>query len=256
MLHIRSRTLCIISQSAASDKTQSEGGPMLQVTYHALQSIFQHLHLTKGTRTGPMGGPSLASRTAGAIPQPNGMGGGGAGAPYPAAVKTDGSRPPIQQDILAVFNSSNAQASDVGTSTDQVGQPGPMKLVQSGPPFCCIVSQRRFRMLAEFDGNTDLILTSVNLAQVSSDKGKMLCFYRNSSRWASVLLTGEMISLARSCCMDLHRQHMNLEHWYSFHPASSSLAQRWCCQGVASYETLLVNKQEKLLFMPFSCLPV
>lgn len=94
---------------------------LLQVTYHALQSIFQHLHLTKGTRTGPTGGASLAARTAGAIPQPNGIGGGGAAASYPAAVKTDGGRPPIQQDVLAVFNSSNAQASDVGTSTDQVG---------------------------------------------------------------------------------------------------------------------------------------
>lgn len=79
-----------------------------------------------------MGGGSLAARTAGAIPQPNGMGGGGAAASYPAAVKTDGSRPPIQQDILAVFNSSNAQASDVGTSTDQVGQPGPARC--SRPP--------------------------------------------------------------------------------------------------------------------------
>ncbi|KAK9833208.1 hypothetical protein WJX74_010485 [Apatococcus lobatus] len=92
-----------------------------EVTYHALQSIFQHLHLTKGTRTGPMGGSNLAARPAGAMPQSNGMGGGPAGASYPAAtVKTDGNRPPIQQDILAVFNTSNAQASDVGTSTDQV----------------------------------------------------------------------------------------------------------------------------------------
>ena len=98
----------------------------LQVTYHALQSIFQHLHLTKGTRTGPMGGSNLAARTAGALPQPNGMGGGGAGAAYPAAVKTDDQRrTPIQQDILAVFNTSNAQASDVGTSTDQVRHSDP-----------------------------------------------------------------------------------------------------------------------------------
>ena len=88
-----------------------------------------------------MGGGSLAARTAGAIPQPNGMGGGGAAASYPNAVKTDGSRPPLQQDILAVFNSSNAQASDVGTSTDQVGQPGHEKLRQSGPPLCCMLVQ-------------------------------------------------------------------------------------------------------------------
>ena len=93
----------------------------VQVTYHALQSIFQHLHLTKSTRTGPAPGASLAARTAGALPQPNGMGMGGTGlaASYPAAVNSGGGRPQIQNDILAVFNASNAQASEVGTSTDQ-----------------------------------------------------------------------------------------------------------------------------------------
>ncbi|KAK9864910.1 hypothetical protein WJX84_000889 [Apatococcus fuscideae] len=96
-----------------------------EVTYHCLQSIFQHLHLTKGTRTGPPGGGSLAARTAGALPQTNGAGnggayGGGAAASYPAAGTSGTGRTAVQEEALAVFNTSNAQSSEVGISVDQV----------------------------------------------------------------------------------------------------------------------------------------
>ncbi len=57
----------------------------------------------------------------GALAQPSGMGMGGVGpaASYPAAVNSGSGRPQVQEDVLAVFNASNAQASEVGTSTDQ-----------------------------------------------------------------------------------------------------------------------------------------
>ena len=120
-----------VKQKVIKSKPEEEfaqGCVMMQVTYHCLQSIFQHLHLTKGTRTGPPGGGSLAARTAGALPQTNGAGnggayGGGAAASYPAAGTSGTGRTAVQEEALAVFNTSNAQSSEVGISVDQVGMP-------------------------------------------------------------------------------------------------------------------------------------
>lgn len=85
-----------------------------EVTYHNLQAIMQHLHLTRG---GAGGAPAAI---AGAAPV-GGYGAPAAVAPPVAGGFGDGASglSAIQQEILAVFTAPDAAGAEVGISIDQ-----------------------------------------------------------------------------------------------------------------------------------------
>ncbi|EFN58502.1 hypothetical protein CHLNCDRAFT_140549 [Chlorella variabilis] len=89
-----------------------------EVTYHFLQCIFQHVHLTKG-------GGDQAGAAAAPAPAAQGAYGGAApavaGYAAPAAAGYNpGGLTAIQSDLMTLFNAPDAQASDAGISIDAV----------------------------------------------------------------------------------------------------------------------------------------
>lgn len=93
-----------------------------EVTYHFLQCIFQHAHLTKGAAPGGGGGAGMGAGV--------GMGGPagmkqeqyGGGAPAAAGCNPDTGLNAIQNDIMTFFNAPDALATEKGISIDDVLQ--------------------------------------------------------------------------------------------------------------------------------------
>lgn len=93
-----------------------------EITYHFLQCIFQHVHLTKG------GGAALGGAGAAALggvkqEQAGGFGGapaGGFGGAPAAGYNPNQGLTPIQSDLMAFFNAPDVQNGDAGISIDEV----------------------------------------------------------------------------------------------------------------------------------------
>ncbi|PSC71498.1 replication A 32 kDa subunit [Micractinium conductrix] len=88
-----------------------------EVTYHFLQCIFQHAHLTKGGAGAGGAAQGAAAPASGFKQEQGGYGGGYGGAP--AAGYQVGGLSAVQNDILTIFNGPDAQG-DAGISVDDV----------------------------------------------------------------------------------------------------------------------------------------